>query len=263
MADRRHVERQVFGVTEPRAPPLAEGRAHPLQLAAREPVGKCEHRRSVDADNARVALLDDRFQRQPLLVSPQLGLRPASDVRSRRSHRTARFEDAALRGAAERNPLDALRRGRSAARRALVEEHVDRAAARREGVGRDERREHWIFVVLTHRHDPHVDAVLAHQRRKEGVEPLAEPLLLHRRLIPKRAERMLRRRLRGSVGGQRCAEHSDESEPAETQGKRRSEVHNHEFYDGGPQGRMGRDGQDAPESRYDGSVRFRSRHFQI
>ena len=47
-----------------------------------------------------------------------------------------------------------------ASRRALIEEHVDRAPAGGEGLGRDDRREHGILVVLAHRNDPEVDACL-------------------------------------------------------------------------------------------------------
>ena len=77
-------------------------------------------------------------------------------------------------------PPSAIRSTHDAARRragrgARVEEHVDRAAPRGERLGRGERGEHRVLVVLAHRHDPHVDAVLAHQRRQEGVEALLQP----------------------------------------------------------------------------------------
>ena len=44
-------------------------------------------------------------------------------------------------------------------------------AARRTSRGGD-RGEHRILVVFAHRHDPHVDAVLPHEGRQEGVQPL-------------------------------------------------------------------------------------------
>jgi hypothetical protein len=57
-------------------PLVAERGAHALEFAAREAVGEGEDRRAVDADDPRVALLDDLLEHQPLLVTPQLRLLP-------------------------------------------------------------------------------------------------------------------------------------------------------------------------------------------
>ena len=106
-ADGHELERQVLGVAEFRAPFFADRGRHPLQLAARQAVGKCENSRPVDADRPRIPFFDDGLQRHPLLVAPELGLLAAAHVRRRRPHRAARFEDAALRGATERDPFHA------------------------------------------------------------------------------------------------------------------------------------------------------------
>src|SRR5262249_22535583 len=103
-------------------------------------------------------------------------------------------EAPALGGAAERDALDARRRRLLAGRHALVEEDVDGAAASGERLGRDDRREHRVLVVLAHRDHPHVDAVFAHQRREKRVEPLLQPLLLQSGLIAERSERAVGRR---------------------------------------------------------------------
>ena len=101
---------------------------------------------------------------------------------------------AALVGAAERDALHALG--------AAIEEHVDRAAARGERGGRDERAEDRVLVVLAHRDDPHVHAVLAHERRQRAVHALLEPALLHHRLFAQRAEGAQRiARGHGAPGG--------------------------------------------------------------
>ena len=200
------LERQAFRVPEPRGPLFAERRAHALELAARQAVRECEHGGAVDADGPRVALLDQRLQRLPLLVAPELGLLAAPDIGCGRLRRAPRLEHAALRRAAERNALHTAGRGRGSGRGARVEEHVDGPPPRGERFRGGDRAEYRVLGVLAHRHDPHVEAVLAHQRRQERVEPLAQPALLHRRELTQRAERThrLRRRWRlpcGRVGG--------------------------------------------------------------
>ena len=182
--------------------------------------------REPDADDARTALVDDGLQHLPLLVSPQFGLRAAARVRVGRPCRTPGFEHAALRRAAKRDAFDARGGGRRAGRRALVEEDIDRPAARGERLGCRDRGEHGILGVLAHRHDPEVDAVLPHQRRQERVEALAQPFLLQRRLLAQRPEwacfdrgvsgvRPRRRRLRRhQARGEHGAEAEHEQHPA-------------------------------------------------
>ncbi len=132
--------------------------------------------------------------------------RPRPDVSGRRLRGAARLEDAALRRATECDPLDARGRRRLTRGRALVEEHVDRAAPRGERLRRRDREEDGILVVLAHRHDPQVDAVLAQEPGQEAVEPLLQPLLLQLRLLAQRAERALDRRLRRRCHGEEDAE---------------------------------------------------------
>ena len=61
-----------------------------------------------------VALLDDCLEHLPLLVAPQLGLRAPADRPAAGLRGAPGLEDAALRGAAERDALDARRRRRLA-----------------------------------------------------------------------------------------------------------------------------------------------------
>ena len=53
----------------------------PFNSPLRQSVREGEHRRSIDADDARTALVDDGLEHLPLLVSPQLGLLTAAHVR--------------------------------------------------------------------------------------------------------------------------------------------------------------------------------------
>ena len=113
----------------------------------------------------------------------QLGSPPGGGIdRVAREHRLVQ---SALRRPAQRQALDALRRP-------AVVEDVDGAAPRGEGRRRHERPEHRVLVVLPHRDDPHPDPVLAHQPRQHRIEPVAQPLLLDRRLLAQRAERLAR-----------------------------------------------------------------------
>ena len=113
------------------------------------------------------------------------------------------LEHAALRRPPEREPFDTGRARRRAGDRALVEEDVNRPAARVERVRRGDGPEDRVLVVLAHGDDPHIDAVLAHERRQEGVEPLLQPGLLHRGLFAQRAEWPVRVRQR--AGGEAVA----------------------------------------------------------
>ena len=72
------------GVLELRRPRRTERGAHALQLSARQAVAERKHRRTIDADDFRIALFDHLLQRLPLLVAPELGL-PAADRRRRPS----------------------------------------------------------------------------------------------------------------------------------------------------------------------------------
>ncbi len=99
------------------------------------------------------------LQHLPLLGAPQLGLRAST---------AARVHLRAARAAPGNTPpcVPPPSASRSTpCSGPAVEEDVDGAPARGEGRGRHERREHRVLVVLAHRHHPHVDAVLAHQRR--------------------------------------------------------------------------------------------------
>ena len=114
------------------------------------------------------------LERLPLLIAPELRLLTAPDVAGRRLGRAPRLEDAPLRRAAERDPLDARRGGRSRrSPRTCRRRRRSCAAARANVSGAVIAGNTGILVVLAHRHDPQVDAVLAHQRRKERVQALA------------------------------------------------------------------------------------------
>jgi hypothetical protein len=104
---RDQLERQPLGVLELRRPCLAEGGGHAFQLTARQAVREGEDRRSIDADDARLVRLDEGLEHLPLLVTPELGLLPAADVRRRGFGGPARLEHASLRRAAQRDPLHA------------------------------------------------------------------------------------------------------------------------------------------------------------
>ena len=160
------------------------------------------------------------LERQPLVVAPQFGLLAAADVAGGRRGRAAGVEDPALRGAAQRDAFDAASpRPALPAGGAAVEEDVDRAAPGREGLGRDDGGEDRVLVVLAHRHHPHVDAVVAHQPGQEGVEPLAQPRLLHRRLLAQGAEGPLGRHL----GGGRHRRGHEHEDPADATTSERDE----------------------------------------
>ena len=94
---------------------------------------------------------------------------------------------------------------------ALVEEDVDRATPRGEGRRRHERRERRVLVVFAHRDDPHVDAVLPHQAGQDGLQPLLEPRLLHRRLFAQRAEWSRFRLGRGRAREAQCEKQGEDS----------------------------------------------------
>ena len=90
---RDEVERQPFGVLELRGPGRPERARHAVELAARQAVGEREDRRSIDADDARLAFFDDGLQQLPLLVAPELGLL----ARGRRRRRSRPRGSCALR----------------------------------------------------------------------------------------------------------------------------------------------------------------------
>jgi hypothetical protein len=146
-----------------------------------------------------IPFFDHRFQRLPLLVAPEFGLLLFAGGGVGRFRRTAGVEHAALGCTAERDALHAVGRRRLAARRAGVEEHVDRPPASGKRFRRHDRGEHRILVVLAHRYNPHVDRMLSHQPWEERVQPFPEPLLLHRGLVAHGAERP--RRLALGEGG--------------------------------------------------------------
>ena len=151
---------------EPRRPRRRRApRVMPSSSPLERPSVNANTRRPVDADDLRLALLDHLLERPATARRPRArpggraaGRRPPASstcAPRRRRPATCRRARCARRTA---SPTGAVRGG------ALVEEHVDRPPARGERLGRDDRREHRVLVVLAHRHDPHVDAVLAHER---------------------------------------------------------------------------------------------------
>ena len=173
----------------------------------------------------------DFFQREPLFVSPELRLLSAPDVRRGALRRPARIVHTTLRRPTERDPFNAQRCRRRSGRCARVEKDVDGPTPRSEGFRRDQRGENWIFVVFAHRHDPHVDAILAHEDRQERVNALAEPLLLKCRLFAKRAERTLGRILRRDAGETERDKRDTDSKSPDRRRKAQSSAHEHGFYD--------------------------------
>ena len=168
------LERQRFGVPEARRP---FARRAPADIPWSSPLeSPSENAKTVERSMpiaAGLALLDHALERLPLLVAPELRLLSAAHVCRRRP--------AAIAARRTRRPATCRRarcvrctpaRRRPRRRGALVEEDVNRPPARRERLRRGDRGEHRVLVVFAHRHDPEVDAVLAHQGRKERVEPL-------------------------------------------------------------------------------------------
>ena len=192
---RDEVEREIVGVLELRRPLRTERFAHSLELARRETVVEREHasrRRSRSTSDcaSRSRVFSTCHCSSPHSSACACTWPPAGPAGGLR--RADRRVDAALRRAAQREPLDRLRRTACASRGARIEEDVDRPPPRGERRRRHDRREHRILVVLAHRHDPHPDAVLLHQRGQHGVHPLLEPALLQIGLLAQRAERPIR-----------------------------------------------------------------------
>ena len=196
LARRDQIDRQRFGGHHLGRPHRSERLQHAVPLPAGEAVGEGEGARGVDGDLLRLPLLDDLLEDVPLLVPPELGLPvggPAAGGGGRHGlHATHRLEHVPLRRAAERNALDP---GRPA-----IEEHIDRAPARGERRGRRNGGEDGVFVVLAHRHHPHVHALAPHERGERAFHAELEPLLLFERLLAQRAEGAERVGGRGSGG---------------------------------------------------------------
>ena len=203
-AHRQVVDRQPRIPDDARLELRAERLPHLLPLGRGEPVGEIVLVRDIHPDRLRVPLPHDLGEHPPLAGAPELG---ALAGRRRQLRPVGRVQ-AAHRAATQRDTLHAVGLP-------PVEEDVDCAPPRGEARRRDQGAEDWVFVVLPHRDDPHVDAVVAHHLRQVHLEPFPQPGLLHRRLLPQRPERagrhVGRRRLRpGSRAHGWSGPHQDE-----------------------------------------------------
>ena len=159
-ADREHLGRlQARGIL--RAERVGES---PL-LVGREPIGMIPGVRLVDADDLRVALVDQLAESFVLRVVVRLH----------------QFEEPVVVEPADRHSFDRLPAAR-------VGEHENRPAPRRERGERRHRSEHRIVVVLARHDDPHVDPLARHQRGQHRVEPLGNPALDDWRLLAMRED---------------------------------------------------------------------------
>ena len=143
---------------EPRAHVVTEGLLEARPQPVAQPVGRCPGAARVDPDALWIALVDDLCEPRPLgVVAASLG--PGGGVE---------VPEAIAADGQTLDPAILTRLGVDPA----VEEDEQRRAARGEhGLGHEGEVD-GILGVLAVRHDPHVQARLAHEPRQEIVEAL-------------------------------------------------------------------------------------------